>query len=145
MDEEDLGKVARDNAISFEAVKTSMTQNKQGTILRLALHPNDCPPSLHTDWVGQRYQVAMVPIDDDDTPKVDVRAQYLKKLVQSAGLLCRNPEFQTWIGASDEDSCIKILRARIGVKSRAELKTNPTAEKLFEQVRDAYINHKRGR
>ena len=42
----------RDAAVHFEAVKTSMSQSKQGTILRLARHPNEVPRSLHTDWVS---------------------------------------------------------------------------------------------
>ena len=50
----------RQNALSFEAVKVSMNQDKNGIILRLNVHPNDCPKELHTDWVGTRYMVAMV-------------------------------------------------------------------------------------
>ena len=44
----------RNNAMNFEAVKVSMQQNKDGVMLRLAVHPNDCPPDLHTDWVFYR-------------------------------------------------------------------------------------------
>ena len=54
--------------ISFEAVKTSMMQDKNGTNIRLTIHPNDVPPQLHKDWVGSRYMVVMVKINDDGTP-----------------------------------------------------------------------------
>ena len=37
----------RKNAMNFEAVKASMSQNKEGVILRLSVHPNDCPPDLY--------------------------------------------------------------------------------------------------
>ncbi len=58
----------RHAAMNFEAVKVSMSQDKNGITLRLSVHPNDCPKELHTDWVGTRYMVAMVRLQDDDTP-----------------------------------------------------------------------------
>jgi len=54
--------------INFEAVKTSMMQDKNGTNIRLTIHPNDVPAELHKDWVGSRYMVVMVKLNDDDTP-----------------------------------------------------------------------------
>tara|TARA_R110000796_G_scaffold26400_3_gene73490 strand:- start:927 stop:1169 length:243 start_codon:yes stop_codon:yes gene_type:complete len=54
--------------ISFEAVKTSMMQDKNGTNIKLTIHPNDVPQKLHKDWVGSRYMVVMVKINDDGTP-----------------------------------------------------------------------------
>ena len=54
--------------VSFEAVKTSMMQDKNGTNIRLTIHPNDVPAKLHKDWVGSRYMVVMVKINDDGTP-----------------------------------------------------------------------------
>ena len=54
--------------VSFEAVKTSMMQDKNGTNIRLTIHPNDVPAELHKDWVGSRYMVVMVKLNDDDTP-----------------------------------------------------------------------------
>ena len=54
--------------VSFEAVKTSMMQDKNGTNIRLTIHPNDVPPDLHKDWVGSRYMVVMVKVNEDGTP-----------------------------------------------------------------------------
>jgi len=45
-----------------------MMQDKNGTNIRLTIHPNDVPPQLHKDWVGSRYMVVMVKINDDGTP-----------------------------------------------------------------------------
>jgi hypothetical protein len=64
----------RQSALHFEAVKVSMSQDKNGIILRLNVHPNDCPKELHTDWVGSRYIIAMVKLTDDDKPDVQTRA-----------------------------------------------------------------------
>ena len=55
-------------SVKFEAVKTSMMQDKNGTNIRLTIHPNDVPPELHKDWVGSRYMVVMVKLNEDGTP-----------------------------------------------------------------------------
>ena len=54
--------------ISFEAVKTSMMQDINGTNIKLTIHPNDVPQDLHKDWVGSRYMVVMVKLNEDGTP-----------------------------------------------------------------------------
>mgnify|MGYP001307623177 CR=1 FL=1 len=83
----------KDAAVHFEAVKTSMSQSKAGTILRLAIHPNEVPANLHTDWVGSRYMVAMVKLNEQDEPEISVEQREVDKLIASAGMLCRNPSF----------------------------------------------------
>ena len=60
----------RELALKFEAIKVSMSQDKNGTNLRLCIHPDDVPQELHKDWVGSRYMVAMVKIDEEDKPVV---------------------------------------------------------------------------
>ena len=54
--------------VHFEAVKTSMMQDKHGTNIRLTIHPNDVPEALHKDWIGSRYMVATVKLNEDGTP-----------------------------------------------------------------------------
>ena len=54
--------------VSFEAVKTSMMQDKNGTNIKLTIHPNDVPQELHKDMVGSRYMVVMVKLNEDGTP-----------------------------------------------------------------------------
>jgi len=126
-----------DNAVNFEAVKISMSQNKDGVHLRLAIHPNDCPPSLHTDWVGSRYMVALVKLGDDDQPEVNKDEQYRKKAVTIAGSLCRNPRFQTWLvhmgisGAVSEDAAVEGIKSSLLIASRKELETDAVARKKF--------------
>jgi hypothetical protein len=69
--------------ISFEAVKTSMMQDKNGTNIRLTIHPNDVPQDLHKDWVGSRYMVVMVKLNEDGTP--DEREENDNKEVTEQG------------------------------------------------------------
>ena len=69
--------------ISFEAVKTSMMQDKNGTNIKLTIHPNDVPQDLHKDWVGSRYMVVMVKLNEDGTP--DEREENDNKEVTEQG------------------------------------------------------------
>jgi len=149
----------RTAAVNFEAVKTSMSQSKQGTILRLALHPNDVPPSLHTDWVGSRYMVAMVKLGDDDQPEISENQREVDKMVASAGMLCRNDEFADFLHKREympdadyiessfgerEKTVTETLRSVLGITSRAELKNNSEAREKFKAITEEFVRWKQG-
>ena len=76
----------RDAAVHFEAVKIAATQNKDGYVLKLSIHPNEVPESLMRDWVGSRYTVAMVKMDDDQTPIIPEDKKGADRAVQIAGM-----------------------------------------------------------
>ncbi len=128
----------REAALSFEAVKIGMTQNKDGIILRLAVHPQECPPKLHTDFVGQRYGVALVALADDETPKHAPELEEIKKLKASAGALCRDTDFQVFLGAESEDAATDILRTKLGIQSRTEFDNNADARVAFVKLREEF-------
>ena len=144
----------KDAAMHFEAVKVSMSQDRNGIILRLNVHPNDCPKDLHTDWVGTRYVVAMVKLRDDDT--VDDRGVVaIQRLVASAGMLSRNEEFFSFLVAHGkaeptddpwemEQRCADAIRQECGVQSRSEFRDNETARARFEVLRQEFTEWKRG-
>lgn len=145
----------RGSAMHFEAVKVSMSQDKNGIILRLNVHPNDCPKELHTDWVGTRYIVAMVRLQDDGTVD-DKKYQDVKAMMSSAALLCRNPDFYTFLsirGLVDPNAGLElrenIARDAIcfecGIASRSELKDNEEAREAFRALRQSFKNWKLGR
>lgn len=144
----------RGSALSFEGVKVSMSQDKNGIILRLNVHPNDCPKELHTDWVGTRYMIAMVRLNDDDTPD-DRGHVYIQKIIASAGLLCRNDDFYAFLlekgfvehsnSVDDmEELCIHALRNICGINSRSEFRDNEAARKNFEALRSDFMVWKKG-
>jgi len=148
----------KEAAFHFEAVKTSMSQSKQGTILRLALHPNEVPPSLHTDWVGSRYMVAMVKLDDHDQPDISLEQRETERLIASAGMLCRNLDFAHYIyeqgliedyNAIDDDKreeqVVHGLRTYLGIPSRADMKTNSQAREKFKSLSEEFTRWKQGR
>lgn len=151
----------KDAAVHFEAVKTSMSQSKAGTILRLAIHPNEVPANLHTDWVGSRYMVAMVKLNEQDEPEISVEQREVDKLVASAGMLCRNPSFVEFLHAKnittydptgkyptltpDENGVAEALRNYLEITSRADIKTNSQAREKFKSLSEEFTRWKQGR
>ena len=144
----------RDAAVHFEAVKTSMSQSKQVTVLRLALHPNEVPPSLHTDWVGSRYMVAMVKLDEEDQPEMSDQQRETNRLIASAGMLCRNLDFAKFLFDADtllgvpndeaerEKRVAGALREALGVESRSEMRTNSVARERFKNMVEEFTKWK---
>lgn len=129
----------------FEAVKIAMKQDRNGVMVTLAIHPNNVPPDLFADWVGSRYQVAMVRVGDNEEPLVPASVDAGRKAVARAGMLCRNEKFQQWLYAggyareASEAEAITALHSELGVTSRHELATNRQArdrmDVLIEQFR----------
>lgn len=147
-----------DNAYGFEGVKVFLRQDKNGYTMGVSIHPNDVPEALMRDLVGQRYMFAMVPLNDDDTPRV-VSVEKLEddpylgisatpptrdedtgddaaRAVTQAGILCRDREFQQWMGGSplSEARTVSHLHHAVGVASRAELKTDEHARRKFYEI-----------
>lgn len=133
----------RDAAIAFEAVKTSISQNKDGIILRLAIHPSECPVELLHSWVGSRFGVVMVQIGDDEQPVMSDAAREAKRMVQSAVMLCRDRVFWEFMDVESEFECSNELRDRLGVKSRSELKDNLEAMRKFKKLRAEFMEWRR--
>ena len=144
----------RDAAVHFEAVKTSMSQSKQGTVLRLALPPNEVPPRLHTDWVGSRYMGAMVKLDEEDQPEMSDQQRETNRLIASAGMLCRNLDFAKFLFDADtllgvpndeaerEKRVAGALREALGVESRSEMRTNSVARERFKNMVEEFTKWK---
>ena len=135
--------------INFEGVKIAMRQDKNGYILTLSVHPNEVPESLLRDWVGSRYQVAMVQIGDDEMPVVPKNKTEGERYVAKAGLLCKEREFQLFIadrnnipafdviiGVEDfnSDNCAECLRRELGIDSRSELMENKEARQQLDMI-----------
>ena len=146
----------KDVAYQFEAVQVSMNKDKNGFNLRLCIHPDDVPDGLLRDWVGSRYGVAMVRINEHE--EVDIKPTELEgqRLVKSAIMSCKEPEF--WevlmdeIGESNhflsessyylftdnidnEKNCIQALKGFLNIESRKELATNEVAQAKFKNLR----------
>jgi hypothetical protein len=134
----------REMAMAFEGKKISMRQDGKGTYITISIHPGEVPMDLLAQPVGCRYQIAMVLLDDQDNPVKGRDADEGDKAVQSAAMLSRNPKFQKWMDRaglaiiSSEDACADGIRHYCGIDSRAELRTNHEARKLFNELRNRF-------
>lgn len=135
----------REMADSFEAKKIAQTQDKNGYILKLVIHPNDIPEAVLRDFVGQRYMVSLVRMNDEDEPVPSADLAEGLKAVKVAGALCSDGRFQEWlfnngdIPAINETLAVDFVRKFCGVKSRAELKTSSGARQRLYALRDEFV------
>lgn len=128
--------------VQFEGVKVALKQDKSGYLLTLSVHPDDIPEELIRDFVGARYQVVMVRLNDDQT--VYPRDRKPKNgVVAAAGILCRDPMFWKWlkelneVQTEDEQSAIEALHRILGIESRSAL-VNPVTQEQYDLLRTEY-------
>lgn len=128
------------NTMQFEAVKIALKQDKTGYVLTLCLHPDEIPDELLRDFVGSRYQVVMVRLDSNEQP-MDRQEEFAgDRAMKIAGALCRDPEFWDYLNQdaqileANEQEASEWLRDYLGIKSRAELKTNHEARIRLESI-----------
>lgn len=53
---------------------------------------------------------------------------------QQAGILCNDPRFQDWCGATSADGAADFIRRECGVHTRAHLDMNKKAAGAFDQI-----------
>ena len=142
----------REVAIHFEAVKIAMNQDKNGLILKLAIHPSDAPQDLVVAPVGTRYMIAAVMLNDQDEPVRGPKKREADTVIAQAGALCRNDRFQAWLAdigvASEptEQGAIEGVRDFCGIVSRSEFSTNENARNKFMELRRQFeIDFKKGK
>jgi hypothetical protein len=135
--------------LQFESVKVALKQNKDGYVLTLCIHPDDVPLDLLRDFVGSRYQVVMVRLNDEDQPMNREDEFDGSKAVRMAGILCKEPEFWEFlyddiqIMNQTEKDATDWLRDALGVSSRSELKTNLEARARLNKINEDYMAWKR--
>lgn len=119
----------------YEAVKVAMKQDATGYILTLRIHPDEVPEEILRDFVGARYQVVMVRLDQHDQPMAR-QPNY----VQLAGMLCKNKTFHEYlvdrgfVFEATEVETTDWLRTELGIKSRKELGHNQDAVKKLMTI-----------
>jgi hypothetical protein len=132
--------------IQFEAVKTALRQSKDGYSLTLVIHPDDIPEELVKDFVGARYVVVMVRLDENEQPMQREKETPGAHAVKMAGVLCRDLEFWSWVNnawdlsITSEAECAKWLCEYLGLESRSELKTDEEARGLFNTLRNGFYD-----
>lgn len=130
----------------FECVKIAMTQDKNGHILKLSIHPNDTPEDIMRDPVGTRYLIVAVRIGDEGEAVASPSTREALMVVSMAGSLARDARFQTWLVQNEmadimsEQAAADAIRTHSRIASRSELKTNAVARRRFLALRDEFAN-----
>jgi hypothetical protein len=126
--------------INFEAIKMALKQDKDGYVLTLRVHPDDLDQDLMRDFIGSRYQVVMVRLNETESP-MDREAELGgAKAVRVAGMLCRDPKFWEYLHQdlqiieASEKEATEWLRNYLDVPSRSDVRTNPKAQELLDKV-----------
>ena len=133
--------------LQFEAVKIAMKQDKNGIILTLNIHPDELPIELMRDFVGARYQVVMVRLNDADKP-MSRDAEYSRDPVRTAGILCRDKQFAQYLHNKEqifemkEDDVIEWLKSELDIESRTELKEDQQKAKRFWAINEEFQSWK---
>lgn len=124
--------------LQFEALKVAMKQDATGYILTLRLHPDEIPEELLRDFVGARYMIAAVRVDDHEDPVIK------KTRVMKAGMLCKSPAFQEWLvkmGHAEkvsETAAVNAIYDMCNISSRTELNGNKQAQEIFDNLVEEY-------
>lgn len=120
-----------------------MKQDKTGYILTLNIHPDDLDESIMRDFVGARYQVVMVRLDDTNRP-MNRDMEYQRDAVRAAGMLCRNDRFAKFlletgqIFEETQSAVIEWLKSELDITSRTELKENREASRRFWTIKEEF-------
>jgi len=139
-----MGDWAEKNTLQCEVVKIGLNQDKNGHILKVAIHPSDLPKDLILDPLGSRYMMVLARLNDQDEVVPPKEKSDGEKAIDIAGLLCRNSRFISWMfdyGHSPERTeagAIEGIKSHCGIESRREFRTNEDAKRLFFSLRDSF-------
>jgi len=126
------------SALQFESQKVALKQDRSGYVMTLRIHPDEVPDELLRDFVGARYMIAMVRLNDDETPK------NYENRVKKAGILCKTIRFQEYVvelgyvETTSEESAVAALYEIVGIDSRTQLNGDLEAQKAFDNLVEEY-------
>jgi len=113
-------------------------------MLTMAVHPDELPSDLMRDFVGSRYVVVMVRLNDQEQPMSREGEFPGDHAVKMAGILCRDPNFwdwlhhKEWLMEKNEKACTEWVTTYLEIESRKELKTNEEARDLFNRLKASF-------
>ena len=126
------------SALQFEALKVALKQDATGYVLTIRIHPDEIPQELMRDFIGARYAIAMVRINDDES------FTKVRNRVQKAGMLCRENWFHRFLEEvydmekANEGKAIRFIHDICSINSRTELNGNQEAQKVFDDLVEEY-------
>ena len=126
------------DTIQFEGLKVALKQDANGYMLTVKIHPDEIPEALLRDFVGARYQIVMVRLDDNDQPMR--RPQRTHALSNKAAILCKDADFQKFLVESglawdvSEKAAASFIKETCAIDSRSELDASTEAAETFKQI-----------
>lgn len=126
----------------FEGVKVAIKQDKTGYILTLSIHPDEVPDDILRDFVGSRYQVVMVRLNNQEMP---LNRESINDPVKTAAVLCKDPAFHQFLMETGnvfeegEEAATEWLKEDLGIESRSEIKTNSTAAGRLKSIKEEFL------
>ena len=145
----DLATIARENAIGVEGKLAGHAKRADGGLnIRIMIGPpwKDIPQQLRDAPIGTRYQIALVEINDDETPTVRPAASLESKgaaprsysLAQRAGMLAKDELFWRFLeqtnglkGVNETDAA-EWIRLACKVTSRSRIAPGTYAAHAYE-------------
>lgn len=151
--------LAREAAIHFECKKDGLRQTQDGGVkVTFNINPNDMPKQLYTDPMGTRYVIALVALNEDETPRSEPIAQdraKSRKIVDKpkshageAKLLVKDPLFAEYIKiyraySTHMGNAEAFMKKEIGIQSCSELIEGSEAYEQFKALRHDFYSWKR--
>jgi len=131
----------------FESVKVALKQDKTGFVLTLSIHPDDLPEEILRDFVGARYQVVMVRLNNEERP-MNREQEHSNDGVRTAGMLGRDPQFHQFlydgghIFIANEEEATNWLKEYLDIQSRTEIKESQRAQEKLRGVQQEFSSWK---
>lgn len=131
--------------VTFEGIKYSYRQNKDGHVLAFVVHPANMPDAVALAPIGSRVMVTLTEIGDDEKPaekpteKPKPRQSWgSMSYAQRSGILRNDKRFQEWLGVDNPDDAADIIRRKCGVESCSKIDGIPLARQKFEVLDNQY-------
>ena len=133
--------------IEFECKKDGLRQTQDGGLkLTLSVHPQDVSPELLIAQMGQQFMCVLALIDGGEPVQVEYK-QKEKNSVTAAGnahILIKDPTFMKFCNVETIEQAKEYVCNQCGVKSFADLNTDPEAAKAFEYFRKTFYIWSKG-
>lgn len=126
------------DTIQFEGIKVAIKQDRTGYVLTLSVHPDEVPEPLLRDFVGARYQIVMVRIDENEQPYKRTQREHTTS--NRAAILCKDQLFQKFLVESglawdmSEKAASAFIKETCVIGSRSELDASAGAKTTFEEI-----------
>lgn len=125
------------DTIVISGTRRAMREMADGTI-EVKIHIDPAHRKSFMENFGQiDMPIALAPLVADFEQREPEKVEVTTKggpLARLAGMLCNDPEFRLFMGASDSDHAAELIRELVGVKSRAELDSDMDAAAEFHRV-----------